>query len=245
MTDNHIQYYHKVMQGGDEWYALRLGILTASAMKNCITPTLKVANNDKTKSHVYEIVAQRVTGFVEPTFQTYDMVRGHTEEVYAKGLYSENYNQVQDCGFITNNKYGFTLGFSPDGLIGEHGLIEVKSRNQKTQVKTIVEEDSAKYVMIQIQTGLMVSERKWCDFISYSNGMPMYVQRILPDEYIQAAILEAANEFENKCAEVMKKYLENTKELFVAERRDYEDGGDVIKPSHTGDGEIIDYTMAG
>ena len=67
------------------------------------------------------------------------MLRGIEDEVEARILYAAQYAPVQDMGFITNDRWGFTLGFSPDGLIGDDGFLECKSRRQKFQVQTIIE----------------------------------------------------------------------------------------------------------
>ena len=151
-------------------------------MDKCITPTLKIADNDDTRSHVFELLAQRINKYVEPSYVSDDMMRGHEEEVLARIAYSERYAPVEDVGFVTNDKFGFILGCSPDGFVGEDGLIECKSRKQKYQLETILSKGmpSNKKIncMLQIQTALLVTERKWCDFISYHGGMPMVTYRI-------------------------------------------------------------------
>lgn len=199
-----VKYHNDVQQGSMEWYAARLGLMTASEMKLVLTPKLAIANNDKTKTHAYELAAQRVSGFVEPIFESFDMLRGHEDEIEARILYSENYEPVEECGFVTNDKWGFTLGYSPDGLVGDDGLIEIKSRKQKYQMQTIVEcsavNKAPEEFILQIQTGLLVSERKWCDFISYCGGLPMTTIRVFPDPVMQEAIVKAAADFEERIA---------------------------------------------
>jgi hypothetical protein len=218
-----IKYYKDLVQGSDEWLSARCGLLTASEMKHIITPTYKVASNDKERAHLYELVAQRITKYVEPSYISDDMMRGREDEIEACILYSEKYSPVQDMGFITNDKFGFTIGFSPDGLVKwetySPGFIEVKSRRQKYQMETILSGEMPSEYMIQIQTGLLVSELKWCDFISYCGGMPMFVTRILPDEKIQEAIVEAAMAFEKKAAEKVAEYQEKIKGLWPTERK--------------------------
>lgn len=197
-------YHSKMQQGSVEWYQARLGLMTASEMKLVLTPKLKLANNDKTKAHAYELAAQRTSGFVEPIFESFDMLRGCEDEIEARMLYSQHYEPVEECGFITNDKWGFTLGYSPDGLVGDDGLIECKSRKQKYQMQTIVECSAANKApeeyMLQIQTGLLVSERKWLDFISYCGGLPMTTVRVYPDPVMQEAIISAARDFEERIA---------------------------------------------
>jgi hypothetical protein len=221
-----IRHHPDLIQGSDEWHAARCGLLTASEMKLIVTPTLKVASNDKERAHLYELLAQRLTGYVEPHYISDDMLRGQTDEVDARLLYAQHYAPVADMGFITNDKWGFTIGCSPDGLVGEDGMIECKSRRQKYQAETILEnvlegtipEDYA----IQVQTALLVAEREWCDFISYSGGMPMVTIRVQPIPIIQNAIVEAARAFEERLKAKADKYrsiLESPSRLIPTDRR--------------------------
>lgn len=218
-----ITYHPEVIQGSDEWLSMRLGLLTASEMKHILTPTLKIANNDKSRSHVWEIAAQRISKFVEPSYVSDDMLRGQEDEFYARQTYAEHYAPVEQCGFVTNDRWGFTIGCSPDGLVGAAGMIECKSRRQKYQIQTIVENMTGgtipdDYVM-QCQTALLVTEREWLDFISYSGGLPMCVVRVWPDDAVQGAIIEAAAAFEAQVADKIRIYREASADLVPTERR--------------------------
>jgi len=204
------KFHSDVIQGSDEWAELRCGLLTASEMKLIITPLLQIASNDKERAHVYEIAAQRITGYVEPCYISDDMLRGTQDEIDARDLYSKNYAKVREVGFVTNDSLGFTIGYSPDGLVGKDGLIECKSRRQKYQLQTIIEnvpEDTIpRDYLIQIQTGLIVTGREWCDFITYCGGMEMAVIRVYPVPHVQEAIITAATEFEARVQAVVDKY---------------------------------------
>ena len=206
-----IRYHDELTQGSDEWKAARCGLLTASEMKLIITPTLKVADNDKSRSHLYEILAQRITGYVEPNYISDDMLRGKEDELDALIAYNANYEPVRQVGFITSDDHGFTLGYSPDGLVGDDGCIEVKSRRQKFQIETIISGEMPSDYSIQVQTGLLVTGRKWCDFVSYSGGMFMTTIRIEANPLIQEAIFSAAAAFEAKLAEKLAIYNERIK----------------------------------
>ncbi len=201
-----VRYFPELVQGSEEWFAARRGLLTASEVRLIMTPTLKIASNEKTRAHVFEIAAQRITGHVEPSYVGDDMLRGHEEEHLARALYAQHFAPVTECGFITNDSFGFTLGYSPDGLVGDDGLIECKSRRQKFQVETIAAGEVPSDFILQVQTGLLVTGRDWLDFVSYSNGMPMPAIRVEADEEVQGAILEAAEAFEAKVAETIKAY---------------------------------------
>ena len=213
-----IKYHEQIEQGSQEWLALRCGILTASEMKNIISPVkLEPVKNP---AHLYELLSQRITGYVEPQYISDDMVRGMNDEIDARALYAKHYAPVKECGFITNNNIGITFGYSPDGLVGDDGLIECKSRRQKYQVETITTGTLPDEYRIQVQTGLMVSNREWCDFISYSAGLPMFVLRVFNDVEIQDKILKAAVEFENKLAALRYDYDNEVKsKLYLATER--------------------------
>lgn len=210
---------HDVTQGSDEWLAARCGILTASEMKLIITPTLKIAANDKQRAHLYELAAQRITRYVEPHYISDDMLRGMADEIEAREIYRQNYTDVDEVGFITDDRWGFTLGYSPDGLVGDDGLIEIKSRRQKYQAETIISGVMPDEYALQVQTGLLITRRKWLDFISYCGGMPMFVLRVYPDEKIQGAIIEAAAKFEEQLKLAIDDYAMKSKDLIKTERK--------------------------
>ena len=227
-----IKYHNDLIQGTDEWHAARCGLLTASEMRLLVnipaeetrikkdgTPYkqrgMTPADNDKTRAHVWELLAQRLTRYVEPSYIGDAMLRGHRDEILARDLYSQHYAQVTEAGFITNDQWGFTLGYSPDGLVGDDGQIECKSRVQKYQVQTIAEDEVPDEYMLQLQTGLLVTGRKWVDFISYSGGLPMFVKRVLPDAAMRAAIIDAATAFEMTLAARMLDYTEGLLDMPV------------------------------
>jgi len=212
-----VTHHNDMIQGTDEWLAARCGLITASEMRLLLTPTLKTARNEKTRAHLYELTAQRITRYTEPTFIGDDMLRGMADEVTARELYAQNYAPVEECGFITNNRWGFTMGYSPDGLVAHDGLIEVKSRRQKFQVETILIGDVPVEYMLQCQTGMLVAERDWLDFISYSGGLPMVTIRVNPDDVLRSAILEAASDFEAQIADAMYEYGVQVEKLRTVE----------------------------
>ena len=219
---SHIKYYPELEQGSDEWLQARCGILTASEMKLILTPTLKVTSNEKERTHLFELLSQRISQYVDPVFIGFNGDRGHQEEVLAKIKYIEHVAPIQDMGFITNDKYGFTIGYSPDGLVGDDGLVECKSRVQKYQVQTIAELEVPEEHVFQLQTGLIVSERKWIDYISYCGGHLMCVLRVFPDLVIQEAIINAAIKFEQRLQlkwEQYKDVVNNKKAILIPTER--------------------------
>ncbi|MEX5513584.1 lambda exonuclease family protein [Pseudophaeobacter sp. 1A09344] len=219
---------HNAEQGSDEWLQLRCGVLTASVVKEIVTPTLKLAANDKTRALANKIAIQRITGIPEETFTTEKMLRGHIDEEVARDLYSQKYATVSEFGFVTNDRFPF-FGYSPDGLVGSDGLIEVKSRDPHLHLASITARENGegipKEYMAQIQAGLLISGRDWCDFISFSHGLPMMVHRVEPDAEYQAAISEAAKAFEETVQGIIASYKRATADASIytpTERIDYE-----------------------
>lgn len=219
-----IVYHTDFDQGSLEWLNARRGLITASEVKHIITPTLKVAKNDKSRSHAYELAAQRITGYVEPSYISDDMLRGMDDEITARALYQEHYGDVTEVGLITNDIWGFTIAYSPDGVVGEDGLIEVKSRKAKYQIETIASDEVPQEYMLQLQTGLLVTGRKWIDFISYSGGLPMFTKRVLPDPDMHQAIIAATTAFESEVAGIVARFEaaknDNGKRLIPTERKE-------------------------
>ena len=187
-----LHVYENLEQGSDEWLAARCGMLTASQIGKLITPaTLKVASNDTSRGLTETLVAERLTGYTEDVFVSADMERGNFDEPVARDLYSAHYAPATEVGFMVRDFDGHRLGYSPDGLVGDDGLIEIKSRKQKTQLATILADQVPLANMAQCQAGLLVSGREWIDYVSYCGGMPLYVKRVLPDEKWHTAIVNA------------------------------------------------------
>lgn len=202
-----LQIFNELEQGTDEWLAARCGIITASVVGLLITSkTLKPASNDTSRGLTAQLVAERITGHVEPTRVSADMERGTLDEPFAREIYSEHYAPATEVGFMVSDDSGHRIGYSPDGLVGEDGLIEIKSRRQKIQLATILADEVPLENMAQMQTGLFVSGREWCDYASYCGGMPLYVKRVLPDAKWHEAITAAVDQFEENAAQMIDTY---------------------------------------
>jgi len=222
-----IKYHKDIEQGTPEWSELRRGIITASTAGKLITTTGKVANNETVRQLAYSLAAERITGRVAPSFVSYDMERGHIEEVFARDLYGKHYAPVTQCGFIESDRLGFRMGYSPDGLVGEDGLIEVKSRMAKFQVETFFIGEVPSEYAIQLQFALMVTQRPWIDFVQYSNGMALFVKRVEPDHLIAEAMYEAVSLFEDRLKEVISDYEASSEGCPVAEYVQHVDGSEI------------------
>lgn len=200
--------YTDLEQGTPEWLQARCGILTASVIGKLLTPTGKIAKNETSRRLVNDLLAQRVNKCVEPQPSSYAMQRGTEDEAYAKIAYAQNVASVSDVGFMVSDEWGFPIGYSPDGLVGDDGLIECKSRAHGLQIGVICDQSVPAEYMAQIQCGLMVSGRSWLDFISFPamGGGKMMISRVYPDAQYQALLAEAATVFEIDLASKRAEY---------------------------------------
>jgi hypothetical protein len=178
----------------------------------------ETASNDLSRSLTLMLTAERITGWTEPTFMNDAMARGVADEPVARGIYSEHYAPVTEVGFMIEDKWGFPLGYSPDGLVGETGLIEIKSRAPKAQLATVLAGHPPAENMAQLQAGLLVSGREWLDYISFAGGMHMFVKRIYPDPRWFEAIINAVRAFENNAREMIAIYQDAVAGLQPTER---------------------------
>lgn len=217
-----VTYYHDLVQNTDEWHAARCGLLTASAVGKLLTPTLKIADNATSRGLVLLLASERITGRTEPTALSDAMWRGVEDEPHARDSYAEHFAAVAECGLVVRDEGGVRIGYSPDGLVGADGLIEIKSRAPKLQVATILADAVPDEHIAQIQCGLLVSGREWCDYVSYSAGMPLWTKRVLPDAAWQDAILLAAEQFEASMADALERYRVAVEGLPTTERYDME-----------------------
>lgn len=214
-----LKIYEELLQGSDEWLAARCGLVTASTVGQLITPkTIKPAANDTSRGLTATLAAERITGHVEPMQTSQAMERGTLDEPYAREVYSEHFAEATEVGFMVRDDWGFKIGYSPDGLVGDDGLIEIKSRNQKIQIGTVLADEVPLGNLAQIQCGLLVSGREWCDYVSYSGGLPLYVKRVLPDMRWFHAIQEAVEQFEADAANMITRYEAATAEAPATER---------------------------
>lgn len=216
-----------LIQGSDEWLAQRRGMVTASVVGQLITPsTIKPASNDYSRALTALLVAERITDWTDPVYVSDDMLRGHEDEPRAIEKYSEWRGvTVDSVGFIIR-EFGaraqgdpdYRIGYSPDGLVADDGLVEVKSPRAKTHLRTILSGEVPSQHMAQLQCGLLVSGRKWIDFISYCGGMPMWVKRVEPDQRWFDAIVAAVEQFEKTAAEMVAAYQQAIDGLPMTER---------------------------
>ena len=207
--------YDQLEQGGTEWLQARAGILTASTIGQLITDkTVKPANNDRARGRHATLIAERITGHVEPVIPNRAMTRGTLLEDEARREYVKRTGiDVEQIGFARLDADTYTLGASPDGLIDTDGGLEIKCPTQKTHIQTVLTGEIPTYNRAQVQASMFVTGRNYWDFCSYLPGEPLYIIRDYPDPRWQTAILEAAEQFETIARSQVDQYQRNTRGL--------------------------------
>ena len=214
-----LHIYDDLEQGTEAWHAARRGLVTASVVGKLITPTLKVADNETARGLTATLAAERITGWTDPTYMNDDMMRGVMHEPIARERYGEvNGVEVAEVGFLVRDDWGYAIGASPDGLVGDDGGLEVKCPRPKTHIKTIVADTVPAHYMAQVQCSLLVSGRAWWDFVSFCGGLPLWTKRVLPDPKWHAVIVAAAAAFEKDAEEIASDYLTRAESLPATER---------------------------
>ena len=213
-----LKIFEDLEQGTPEWLAARRGIVTASVVGQLITPkTRKLSFGETARTLARTLAAERISGIVEDNYPNRDMQRGTLLEPFARALYAEHYNPVAEVGFMTRDDWGCIAGYSPDGLVGKFGLIEIKSPRAKTHVNTIITDEVPTHYTSQLQMGLRVSGRDWIDFVSFCPGYPLYVKRIYRDFGWMKALDCAVIRTEEEVQHVIKNYRANTSGLIPTE----------------------------
>tara|TARA_R110000782_G_scaffold138193_2_gene230814 strand:+ start:562 stop:1188 length:627 start_codon:yes stop_codon:yes gene_type:complete len=176
-------------QGSAEWLAMRLGKVTASKVSDVLSKGRGSAPSKMSETYMIELIAEVLTGNSKPFFENDAMRWGTETEPQARAMYAVNndFVDVKEVAFVEHNEQ---VGISPDGLIGDKGLLEIKCPNTTTQLKRALSDDYSADYKAQIQMQLWVTEREWCDFLSFDPRLECdagYLQqRVFRDEeYIE------------------------------------------------------------
>lgn len=195
---------HDVDQKSDEWNALRLGRITGSIMHKFMTKNRKGDGLGETALNaIYDLMAQRLTGIDETQdlSNNIHIQRGNELEPRAIAEYEiETFNVVKQVGFI---EIDHLVGGSPDGLVSDDGLIEVKCKNNANHLRSIIDARNGiidKAHVIQMQFLMWITDRKWCDYVLYNKNFTqsgeykcLEIFRIKRNEEIIEKIIESVN----------------------------------------------------
>ena len=163
-------------QRSEEWYAARCGKVTASKIGDILK---RIRNGDwaaSRRNYCAQLVNERLTGKPHiPTYTNDYMEWGKEQEVPARELYSKTTGSVvEDVGFINHPTIAHA-GASPDGLIGEDGLLEIKCLIKANHMEILLSENLEKYEL-QMHWQMACTGRKWCDFVSFNPELPEHMQ---------------------------------------------------------------------
>ena len=229
-----IKYHYDIIQGTPQWEAIKSGVLSASQISALLTKSGAASKINKEGDHtdgfntlVKKILAEMVTDTREEHIETFDMQRGHDFEPPARALYRKEYDKdTRECGFITRESVSGKIGYSPDGVVGDDGLIEIKCPRINKHIGIITDNKAPDEYMAQIQAGLYITKRKWCDFISFYDEEFMFVKRVLPDDKWQESIRNSVSLFHLELNRKLKSYNAVTENLSKADKS-YEDLADI------------------
>jgi hypothetical protein len=171
-------------QGDDKWWLERRGIPTGSEFDRIVT-SKKGEYAAAAKGYIAKLIADRLDPYYEfrrDEYQTAAMRNGTIMEPRIRKLYEfERMLSVKQVGFcLTDDR---RIGCSPDSLVGDDGVLEIKSPQPQTQIRYLLDGILPNEYKCQCHGHLIVTGRKWCDFMSYCNGLPDFVVRIEPDEF--------------------------------------------------------------
>lgn len=181
---------HRCEQYSDEWFALRRGVPTASAFEKIITPkTGKLAAAHE--GYICELIGD--LGRLDYPGErpaTPAMRNGTLTEPEARRFYEMEQGDVEQVGFCLTDDGRFAC--SPDGLVGDDGILELKCPEPKTHVGYLLANELPPEYVPQVHGQLIVTGRKWCDFLSYCPGFKPLMVRIEPNEFTDKlrAVLE-------------------------------------------------------
>jgi putative phage-type endonuclease len=198
-------------QGTEEWFTIRIGKVTASRVADVIAKT-KTGYSASRDNYMAQLVCERLTGQKGESFTNAAMQHGTETEPLARAAYEALKDVlVDEVGFVTHPTIEMA-GASPDGMVGEDGLIEIKCPNTATHIDTLLSQTVPGKYNTQMQFQMACTGRQWCDFVSFDNRLPeelqLFVTRVSRDEVfirlIEAEIVQFLAELDDKINKLMK-----------------------------------------
>jgi len=203
-----------MIQGSEEWHKARLGKVTASRVKDVMAKT-KTGYGASRQNYMMELVCQTLSGSKEEGFTSAAMKRGVELEPDARNAYQFFENaDVTECGLIIHPTLDL-FAASPDGLVGDDGLIEIKCPNTATHLDFLETGKPKREYILQMHAQMLCTGRKWCDFVSYDDRLASLSYKCVRVEFDIDLAGEILKEVSSFLAELDKK-LNNINKLNVA-----------------------------
>lgn len=196
---------HTCEQGTPEWHLARAGIPTASEFATVMAKGKGGGDSITRRKYMLTLLGERLTGEVVDSYSNAHMERGKAMEQEARDLYQfQTDNDPVQVGFIVDPELG--AGASPDSLIGDDGLLEVKTKLPHLQLELLLSGGLPPEHKAQVQGQLWVTGRKWVDFVSYWPKLPLYRVRVERDEEYIKTIAAAVAAFNAELADLEKRF---------------------------------------
>jgi putative phage-type endonuclease len=175
----------EIIQGSDEWKQLRLGKVTASRVADMVART-KSGYGASRANYAAQLIAERLTGQPAESYVNAAMQHGTDTEPEARNSYEFYHGvSVREVAFVPHPTIA-DAGCSPDGLVGDDGMVEIKCPNTATHLDTLLGQSTPARYIDQIQFQVACTGRQWCDFVSYDPRLPermrLFVRRVSRDD---------------------------------------------------------------
>jgi putative phage-type endonuclease len=200
-----------IEQRSDEWFEARIGKVTASRVADVIAKT-KTGYSASRDNYMAQLICERLTNQRGESFTNAAMQHGTDTEPLGRLSYEVAQNVlVDEVGFVPHPKIEMA-GASPDGLVGDNGLLEIKCPNTATHIETLLTQTVPGKYNTQMQFQMACTDREWCDFVSFDNRLPeelqLFVKRVPRDNVfirlIEGEIVQFLAELDDKINKLMK-----------------------------------------
>jgi putative phage-type endonuclease len=196
-------------QRSEEWFQARLGKVTASRVADVLAK-IKSGESASRRNYKIQLVSERLTGEKQETYINQAMQDGIDREQFARDRYVQQFGEVEEVGFVKHPT--LEAGASPDGMVGDDGIIEIKCPMGSTHTETLMTQDIPSKYIPQVQFQLLVTGRKWCDFVSYNPMFPehlqVFVKRVEADPVYQKELESEVKQFLGEVDDVINKLKE-------------------------------------
>ncbi len=202
MTDLQI---FEIDQGSADWYMARLGIVTASEFHTLLVKGKGEGGESVgQRTYMLTLIGELMTGMPQMSFSNDHMERGKIMEDEARDAYSLVTDaEPRRVGFMRRGR----IGCSPDSLIGDDGMLEIKTKFPQHHLAILVEDEVPAEHKAQLQGQLLVSRRQWVDFVSYWPGLPIFIKRVYREDQYIAELDAAIGRFQARLDATMNKLL--------------------------------------
>lgn len=189
-------------QGSGDWFRARLGIPTASEFATVMAHGRDGGASKTRRTYLLKLAGEIITGEVADSYCSADMERGRIMEPEARDMYAFTRSiELHHVGFIRNGQ----KGCSPDSLIGDHGMLEIKTKFPHYLIDLLLRDEFPPEHRAQSQGALWVAEREWIDLACYWPKLPIFVKRAYREDGYIATLAGAVNQFNEELAETVER----------------------------------------